>query len=236
MKQKQMYTHKEDLKKLLMQRRNVGLHKEIEQYWESQGNPLPPIVTSQNGELAILARHVAAARNEDFAFNNECIELGLIPAWLEFHNDMFVSVSAPKLSLIYPETPTGRKKLTNPSIWEKKKLNEISCYEGRSIVGIHNTQWEQHFSTTGIRGDVSSWLQSFGNARDYYFADLSLSLAHGVLFKDFHGKGKLSSKKSLEFTNSVVVPAFDEVLKTFGMKPIIHRFEYQDGFEIFPHM
>ena len=83
------------------------------------------------------------------------------------------------------------------------------------------------------RCDWGNWLKQFGNAKDYYFAEMSVYVAHGVLFKDFHSRGKMSSKGSGNFTYKIVEPAFYKTLDVFGVKPVIHQFTYQDGFEIF---
>ena len=65
--------------------------------------------------------------------------------------------------------------------------------------------------------DISEWLKRKGGSPEkYYFSVLSLAICHAVYFDDFD---LLDSEA--DFVNEIVTPAFIEIEKYFGVKPII---------------
>lgn len=227
----EFYTN-HDLHKHLIARAHMRL--EVEQYWRAQGNPIPDSITSLP-LMAMRERHVATARREDYVFARTAGFLRLQPVWSEYAGDIYAQVSAPKSSLLkLPISGGGTLRVALPRKWGGFKLSEITTEAGTSLVDFHHRLWG-HIPGNNIRLDCSEWIQKFGSACDYYVPALSLFVSHGVLFNDFHGHANpLSSKKSGEFTRSVVEPAYKRVEEIFGYNPLIFRFSYQPGFEVYP--
>ncbi|PID83247.1 hypothetical protein CSB11_01780 [Candidatus Campbellbacteria bacterium] len=222
--------------------RENGLHLEVEEYFHKKGYFIPSFLKTENpnGRLnAFSVRHIATYRNEDKAFLNLATTMfGLNPIWLEYQQDKYTQHSKPKTSNLILNTGGERKlKIACPAKNDGKKLNQIQTNFGKSLVDFHHTLWSS-LPHSGIRKkfDFSDFLKQFGSAEDYYFYDLALSVAHGVLFKDFHGEHKLSSKGSKEFTRKIVEPAFEKVVKTFGVSPVVVQFSYHQGYEIYPNL
>ena len=209
---------------------------QVEEHWKKLGNPMPESVTSLP-LMAVRERHVATARREDYVFARTAGILGLQPVWSEYSEDIYVQASTPKSSLLkIPLTEGGTLKVADPDKWGGKKLSSITTQAGTNLLDFHHRLWNL-IPGENIRLDCSTWLQRFGSAGDYYVPALSLFVAHGVLFNDFHGQvNPLSSKKSGEFTRAIVEPACREVEGIFGHKPLIFRFSYQSGFETYPHI
>lgn len=218
----------------IRRREDLGLRKRVENFWKDKGFPIPEFFQKME-PAGILGRHVATMRNEDVAFSRLCQQFDLPPLWLEYLGDIFLSISKPKTSLVYPTNKDGERiKLANPNHWEKKSISVVVLDSGERLVDFHHKLWEKIQSDKKKRYDISSWFQSFGTAKDYYFAVLSLFVAHGVLFKDFHGNGKLSSKSSGEFTKKIVEPSFSKVIDVFGSPPMIYKFKFEEGFDKYP--
>ena len=67
--------------------------------------------------------------------------------------------------------------------------------------------------------DISEWARKQGaTPKEYYPAVLSLALCYFVFFEDLD-----FIKSEMNFTNEVIVSAFNAVKKEFGLKPIVVR-------------
>lgn len=84
------------------------------------------------------------------------------------------------------------------------------------------------------RFDITQWYRQAGfrTSSEYYIALLSLAIAHGVLFEDFHG-GE-SGDQLGEFTRTVFQPAFRELEQIFGVKPLITPLPWWREMAYFP--
>ena len=228
-----MYISRESLNNQKVQKKKM---EELLNFWEKEGVPLPGFfhrMIEFNKPIIFRARHVASGKNEDYRFAELAHQNGMIPVWNQYLEDTFVSVSKPKLSLLYLRNLEDKRiKLTNPNKWEKKKISEIDI-SGLSLIEFHNDLWND-IPGEKYKCDLSPWLQKFGAAKDYYFAEMSIYTAFGVLAGDFHGEANpLSSKSSGKFTETIVEPAFQKVEKTFGVKPKIYQFSYEKGDELY---
>ena len=69
--------------------------------------------------------------------------------------------------------------------------------------------------------DASNWfLKSGGNAKEYYKNFLTLFVSHGILLENF-----MLDVKELTFTENIFLPAFMQVLRETGKKPLIIALE-----------
>ncbi len=207
--------------------------KEVLTHWAKQGNPFPYYLNPQQ-QYGFLARHLAVCNRESWAFAGKCQEVGLVPFWTELAGDKYVIASTPKTSYLHLQLGDGGKlRLAKPTDWEGKKLSEIKIKNGQKLVDFHHQKWEK-IPAKKIRQDWSNWCLGFGLVKDYYFATFSIYAVSGILFKDFHEKGKLTSTNSDLFTKEVVEPAIKKVEEVFGLKVLIYQFAYRQGFKIFP--
>lgn len=171
--------------------RENGLHTQVEEYFAERGYFIPESLTRKNpnGRLnAFSELPIATYRNKDKAFLYlSSVMFDLNPVWLEYHQDKYTQFSKPKTLNLVLNTGGERKlKIACPAENDGKKLSEIQTVFGESLVNFHHRLWdslpERHLRQ---KFEISAFLQQFGGAREYYFYVLSLSIAHGVLFKIF---------------------------------------------------
>ena len=217
----------------------TAMRAKVEAYWKKAGNPMPRSITQLPTNAAFRERHIATARREDFVFARTAGILGFHPVWSEYKEDKYVGLSKPKTSLLKLPLKGGNSfSLAKPRKWEGERICDIKTEAGLPLVEFHHKLWSQ-LPGPKTRFDCSQWVRSFGHGKagDYYMPALSVFIAHGVLFNDFHVQpNPLSSKGSVMFTKNTVEKAFSKAKEAFGCKPLIYRFTYQEGFEVYPQL
>ena len=155
---------------------------------------------------------------------------GLKTFFLEYHSDKFTSNNFFKHSL-------GQLRIHNnfnkhgDNIEEKMTIVDFNKCNGRCLKDIH-TLWGEplvafhkrlfdvyNFSTRDefIFYDESGWLKRNGTTPEkYYERDLLLYIYHGILFENF-----LLTGSDGEFTENILLPAFEKVFNLTGLKPLI---------------
>ena len=221
-------------------KRREKLRCVIDKYFSQLGFGYPPLPTSiQN--MAIMARHIATFRYEDAAFTILARRAGLHPVWLEYTGDKMVSCSRVKMSLLTPFFCNGRgrnmglrlrkERLAHIDMWNGEKIWKIQTKQGMSLLSYHHAHLER-MMPGATRADITEWLEQIGNAKNYYSIYLTIFIAHGVLFEDYHG-GE-SGNRLDRFTIDVFEPAWQSVVQRFGIKPLIVRLPWYDGFQYYP--
>lgn len=201
----------------------------VAEWWRQQGWDVPPILHA--GYAGIFARQLATYRYEDALFAHMCEQGHLTPLWCPYSGDRFSTHSSLKKSYVQPVYCSGLGRSGGPKTQKQKlvsdfqkingmPLNQIVTDEGQSLVEFH-LELHQRMTGGGSVQDLTTTLQQIGGAKEYYRFDMSVYLAHGVLFEDFHG-GE-SGNKLDRFTTDVFEPAFHEITKRFGVKPLIVR-------------
>ncbi|MEK7102665.1 MAG: hypothetical protein AAB912_03490, partial [Patescibacteria group bacterium] len=104
--------------------------------------------------------------------------------------------------------------------------------DGTSLLSWHHAQLER-MVPGATYADATPWLQKIGNAWAYYELALSIYVAHGVLFEDYHG-GESGTKLD-SFTVQVFEPAWEAVRRRFGVSPLIVRLPWGPGFDCYPN-
>ena len=191
------------------------------------GWDLCPIPQRQSG---ILARHVPTARFEDIFFVRKCKEKELSITFPIYPKDEFCADNPSKLRLVKILVYEGRGRNGGPRLKKIYIVNpgEISRLNGLLISEI-KTSWGEslvdfHYRTrkvVGIGGeviDISSWLKSIGPAREYYKYFLAACSIRGILFESFESPGFPHLDV---FKRRVVIPAWEFVIKKFGVQPLI---------------
>ncbi len=182
-----------------------------------------------------LARHIAVSNEESKEFAELNKKMGLIPFWAEYLGDKYVTASERKTGYLKPKDQRGHRKrlVKNLNLVHGKNLNEIKIDgSDQLMVDWHHERWQEKIAsvyTNAIREDFTTWLKSFGGAKEYYFAEMTLYLGHGILFKDFHSGINSQSFKS-GFTDNIVMPAIAKVEDVFGEKPMVYRFKQKPYF------
>ncbi len=222
-------------------RQRESLRQQVEAFWTENGMEFPSFLRS--GGYAGLGRHVPTFRFEDALFTRMAESAGLSPVWLGYERDKFVVNSNVKRSLVRPQVTervnkhgvpiTKTEKLVQVPDWFKgKPLNEIVSAEGVRIVDWHRNRLLQAVPDANIY-DMSDICRHWGGRADnYYTAYLSLFVAHGVLFEDYHGG---ESGNALDgFTARVFEPAVARVERLFGVNPLVVALPWWEELGYYP--
>lgn len=235
-----MYVSNSQAADLLATRHN--LRTTVEEWWQEKGWGIPALPMHQN--MTILARHIGTFRYEDALFFEMAQQAGLHPAWMEYRGDRMFAGSNSKRSLCHPKMSEGRRnkndelivatrKLTNPNQWEGKRLDTILFENGQPMIEWHNAH--QNSMLTGesfSRFDITPWYRAIGSVKEYYVGLLSLFIAHGVLFEDYHGGESAGGLDA--FTQEVFTPAWELVRNQFGVKPLIIKLPWWPELGYYP--
>lgn len=203
------------------------LRHSVEQYWENHGCEVPLGFLGET-HIGFIGRQLATARYEDCAFVLLAERTGLTPVWTTYVRDKFVERSPLKYSYVRPCVVTGfdqrgmpirtKLRLADPKNVEGRRLDVIVTIEGGTLVEWHRAHMQSVFADP-ITVDFSYMYTAHVNSRAYYPLLLSLAVAHGVYFEDYHGG---ESGAGLDtFTKNVFEPAFAEVTERFGVSPLI---------------
>lgn len=240
-----MYFTAEEAKRELVKRQNdQELVARIESWQRRSGIKMPSI--SIQGHLAFFARQIATCRYEDIVFNNIVRAVGLTPVWIEFVEDLFVTYSPYKRSLVhrYYCSGKGRKggwKINKRSgikvdVYDGKPMSTICRTNGQSLVDYHHMLQDKYLDNP-IRYDLSAYLKSFGASHEFYLPFLSMFLLRGVLVDDYHAENYhngVARDTDIAFTRNVFEPAWKKIVEETGIQPIIMPLPWTDGMQFFP--
>jgi len=194
---------------------------------------LPPGISP--AQYAVFARQVATPSHEVARFLSMTTTYNLRPLFFEYYDDKFVTRNRCKFALArmrFADTINTNHdgRLTD--------VLDIQASQGHSFASI-STKWGEPFVEFHHRlfrevypmiagstfFDGSSWFHSHGfSPRNYYPEFLSLFVSGCVLFESY-----LLCPDELDFTENVVIPAFDSVSKAFGRRPLIVRLDPPDS-------
>jgi len=205
------------------------LKRAVEQFW-ADNNVAFPEVLKGDAHLSVIGRHVATFRFEDAIFALMSQAADLTPAWLTYTADKFVTVSNVKRSLTRPFLTSRLNKNGQPITMAQRLVENIDRWSGKPIESILTTDgiplvaWHKQRLQAAIPdalvSDMSEFCKAWGGKADsYYDAYLSLFIAHGVLFEDYHG-GE-SGEVLNGFTARVFEPAIERLERRFGVKPLV---------------
>ncbi len=224
-----------------LQRRRA-LRPHIEEYWATQGVQFPTSLC-RDTPSAVMGRHVATFRYEDAVFIQMAEEVGLLPTWLTYTEDQFVTVSNGKRSLLHPQMVTRvnkhgmfiprTQKLASIQEWVGKPLSDITMSDnGGRIVDFHHRRLLRAYPQAIVQDTSYSCRGWGGRANKYYLGYLSLFLAHAVLLEDYHG-GESGAVLG-GFTDTVFEPAFRALVEMFGVQPLIVPLPWWKELALYP--
>lgn len=213
--------------------------KEIEKRWKDKelrkkvkkflGGDIPEPFKKE--PRAVLSRHIITPNQELFYFLDMAKMTKLKPIGLEGTGDKFCTKNSDKVSLgklsFYTDIQKNAKNLES----QKKvvKLIDMMDSEGKSLCEV-NTLWGEnlvdfHHKLLNFYGSDIETFDDFdwfakrnrrNNAHQYYENFLPLFLCYGILFENFHAKGKEKS-----FTDEIIITNYKKIVDTFNLKPLI---------------
>jgi len=185
---------------------------------------------------AVLARHVASPNNEFMRFLDFSKSIGVEPVCLEYLADKFRAENEDKyyLGKLFFCNGLGKKqgrktnvaKEINFGEAEGKKFSKIKTISGEDFIGFHHRLLEGAVKDyRKIIHDESEWIIRNGkNPSIFYEKFLSIFICFGLLFENY-----LLNKNEKEFTNRIVIPAFNKIHEKFGVKPLIVKIYTTDS-------
>lgn len=246
---KDMYTPREAAAEILAERQSdPELCRKIGRYlgWE-----LPDVSQGAEKPLAVLARYVPRATDEDREFAEIALEAGLTPTWASYKKDRFTVRNAEKVATVRPPIQWSKGQKTKQ--WIVEELDrQGGVGELQTIYGISSTEYQNRMrqlifgrdglpELVGNTFDMSEWYryqadrfgyEQGGMASYYYQAAMALYAIKGALFEDFDGGPSSGNGDLARFNEEVVFPAFDRVQEELGVRPVIVRLPYRAGMEI----
>ncbi|HVU06202.1 MAG TPA: hypothetical protein VHE10_00160 [Candidatus Paceibacterota bacterium] len=188
---------------------------------------------------AVLFRQLATPNYEFRRFISIADAIGdFEPLLWEYHQDKFTSnneckKSWGKMSFYLGKGKKGGSKIARFNVidfnsYNGKKIDEVKTLWGQSLIDFHHELIEKTYSgflfLKPTLFDASEWFsRSGGNAKDYYRNFLTLFLKNAILFENF-----MLDEKEIGFTKEVFLPAFIEILRSSGRKPLIVALEPTD--------
>lgn len=111
--------------------------------------------------------------------------------------------------------------VVNFTLAQGKAFNEIKTIHGKDLTEFHNSFFKHIYPNEVKIVDESEWIDRNhrDNLKEQYKKMLALTILHGIMFESF-------PENENEIVQSAVGPAFEEIFKTFGLKPLI--FEHID--------
>lgn len=187
-------------------------------------------------KYAFLSRSIVTPNYEVRRFLSIVDAIGtLTPLFWEYSNDKFVPNGnkakhhLAKLHLYIGKGKNGGEKikkfdLINFNTESGKKLCDVQTHTGESLVDFHKKFLLETCkqSKNAEFFDASDWYVDIGGGvTKYYKHILALFLKNGILFEDFI----IEDKYEQPFIREVFLPAFIEIYKELGRKPLIVALE-----------
>jgi len=163
------------------------------------------------------------------------ISYNLRPLFFEYHDDKFVTLNRCKFALArmrFADTINANKDgrftdVLDIQACQGRSFASISTKWGEPFVEFHHRLFREVFPRIPDSAffEGSGWFHSHGfSPRKYYPEFLSLFVSGCVLFESY-----LLCPEEIDFTENVVIPAFDSVAKAFGRRPLIVRLDPPDS-------
>ncbi|MCX6786614.1 MAG: hypothetical protein NTU85_02250 [Candidatus Kaiserbacteria bacterium] len=214
---------------LNQRRKDNALKKAVR---ENLGSSAENFLKKFNQPRAVLFRQVATPTHEIIRFLKIANKMNLKPLILEYHDDKFVSAenrfkrSLGKMPIYQYTGSDGREMVEYETICNfntstGKKFKNIICLNGEKLIPFHHRLFR---TLTGLNPktytvDGSDWFSSAGKKAELYYEQfLSFFIRDGILFENF-----MPFRSEGAFTKTIISPAFENLEKKYGVKPLIVR-------------
>jgi hypothetical protein len=218
-----LYTPLDEAEKELKKRWEDPILKEkVEKYL---GENIPHCLRDE--PKALCTSHLATPNWAFFHFWEASRKIGLKPLAFEYTDDLFVTTNYDKASLgkmVFYHGKDDRGKMITSSQHvidlggknEKKKIRELETLWGENFVDFHHRALTAFYEDIEIH-DGSDYYHKLGrNPKEYYKYIFAFYIRNGILFENY-----LLTDKEKQFTEEILLPAFEYVWKKFGVKPLI---------------
>ena len=198
---------------------NDDLKKNVDDYLN--GNLPWPL---EAGFKAVLFRQIFTPNFEFRHFLETINRTTVEPVFWEYYDDKFTSNNPIKHALGKMRFQSEMNKQTNLckkiidfNQCDGKKIKNVKTTWNESLIDFHHALIESEFHNSRFFFDASDWFHHTGeSAKGYYSKYLYLFLRNGILFENFILDGR-----ELGFVKEVFLPAFVQVWKRSGSKPLI---------------
>lgn len=177
---------------------------------------------------AVLSRNIMTPNQEFFYFLDLTKSSGLKPIGLEGFEDKFCTKNFDKVSLgklSFYKHKRGKRdeeknivRVIDMMNSDGKKLCDINTFWGEKLTDFHHRMLSLYDSEIETFDDFE-WF-SKQNKRNgphqYYENFLLFFMCHGILFENFHAKGKEE-----DFTNGIIIDNYKKITDALGCKPLI---------------
>jgi hypothetical protein len=178
----------------------------------------------------IFFRQLATPTHEILHVLSIANKLNLQLIFLEYFDDKFVGSGNTfkrglgKLPIHTFTTKDDQDIFENCSIvdfnkYTGKSIKDVKTRTGESLIDFHHELFDEitGLDISKMTVDGSSWFSSFSNgSKDYYKTFLKFFIYEHILAEIF-----LSTGAEKELSESVVVPAFQEIISEFNERPLI---------------
>jgi len=182
---------------------------------------------------AVLFRQLATPNFETRRFIAMIRPLRLEPLFWEYYDDKFTNYNEYKHSLGKMRFYSGKGKKGGTKInrinvidfnrYNGEKISTVLTLWDQSLIEFHHELLSSTYNKFSPETffESSNWFRNHGESADHYYIPfLSLFIKNAVLFETF-----LLNESEIKFTRNVFLPAFIEVWKRTGMKPLIVALE-----------
>lgn len=183
-----------------------------------------------DGPKALLFRQLFTPNFELRRFIDIVYEQHIDPLFFEYHEDKFTSHNPLKHALgkmrFLQESENHDLIIKTKTIIDFNKnqgqrISDIDTIWGQKLIKFHHALVESTYDgSRPLHFDASRWFQSEGvNASQFYLKYMALFLQNAILFENF----VLDNDAEFHFVESTFLPAFIEINRIFGFKPLIVR-------------
>lgn len=244
-----IYTAPEQALDKLMQRKTDP--RVLERVANYLGSDFPDnSVLDDAKQVAVLARYVSRATDEDRFFADFARSYGFEPYWAAYLADQYTTRNPEKVQTLRP--PIRWQKAQKTRQWlvapenRQGTMGQIPTLYGYSVADYQQGLRKLVFDRDGNSEiqqntfDMSGWYQRqaprFGYTTGdklslyYYCATMALATSFCVIFEDFDGGPNSINGDLASFTDNIVYPAINKIKTDLGLDPIIVRLPYREGF------
>jgi hypothetical protein len=219
-----VYTPFLEAKEELRRRRdNKALTNRIREYF---GSDIPEVLF--HGPKGLLFRQLVTPNYEFRRFMNIVHAQHIDPLFFEYHEDKFTSQNPLKHALgkmrFITEGKSFNSRIRTKTIIdfnksEGKRITDVYTIWGQKLIDFHHVLIEKdNEDCHRFYFDASQWFQRGGTkASKYYERYIALCVQHAILFENFI----LSDDSEFNFIENIFLPAFINISKTLGYKPLI---------------
>lgn len=197
---------------------------------------------------ACILRQVASCRYEDVAFAELAESAGLTPFWPTYLADRYTTVNPDKVNYV-----RVRLKISDSHNAKFKVVCDMGALDHeKPELGQVKTKYQNgdgqplllpdlHLQMRKIAlpdyaanfFDVSDWYKAqILRSGQYYTSIFALFICYGVMFEDYHDGPNAASLQA--FVKRRVEPAFNFVSQEIGLRPLLVKFPWEKGYELYP--